>query len=292
MIQIAFLLNLRKFDPFQVGLHGVLYWFNKIKLPKIIPLSTKKPFFIGKVLLAFEELPSTNDYAVQLLAKSKPSEGTVISAGFQAAGKGQIGSRWESEADKNLLFSVVLHPTFLPLSRQFLLNQAVSLSVRDFIASYTTAPVSVKWPNDIFIGHRKVAGLLLQSSISGTLMQSCVVGLGININQTHFPDHLPRATSLSVATGQTYALKGLLTHYCACLEARYLQLRAGRYPQIEADYRSVLYGYGQSVRFRRAEGGLFTGTIVGTAQSGQLLVDSGRGREAFQLKQVSLVELV
>ena len=107
--------------------------------------------------MQFDELDSTNSYAIELLSKNKPSEGTVISAWNQAKGRGQIGSSWESEAGKNLTISLILYPTFLPIKQQFLLNQAISLSIYDFISRFIKNGVSIKWPNDILLNGKKVA---------------------------------------------------------------------------------------------------------------------------------------
>lgn len=95
----------------------------------------KNTLFIGKVIHHFEQLPSTNSFANDLLAKNKPSEGTVISASNQVAGKGQHGSIWETSANQNITLSVILYPTFLLPKHQFWLSQAVALAVRDFVSA-------------------------------------------------------------------------------------------------------------------------------------------------------------
>ncbi|MCG8327803.1 MAG: biotin--[acetyl-CoA-carboxylase] ligase [Chitinophagales bacterium] len=252
----------------------------------------KNTHFIGKVLLAFDTISSTNTYALELLSKSEPKEGTVITASYQTEGRGQIGSKWTSEAGKNMMMSIILYPSFVSLKDQFVLNQACALAVRDTFAAYINHEVYVKWPNDIYIGQYKVAGLLLQSAISGQKLQYCVVGLGANVNQGAFPSEIPNASSLYNITGQKQDLDGLRDTFFHQLELRYFQLKAKQYDLIKADYLRHMYGFGQQGIFERPDGVQFTGTITGINSHGHLLLKHDMGEEAFQLKQISLVSLV
>lgn len=240
----------------------------------------------------FDELQSTNEYAISLLSKSKPIEGTVISAHHQTAGKGQIGSSWLVEAGKNLTLSVVLHPRFLPIPRQFLLNQAVSLAVVDFLRHFITEDtVRLKWPNDVYIGDKKSTGILIQNTLSGTKIQYTVIGLGININQTEFPASLPNPTSLSLATGKKdYALDELRQTLFSCLEGRYLQLKASQWEQLNEDYHKALYKLNVNHLFQSADGHFFKGTITGVTEQGLLKVDTDTGLQTFSLKEITFAK--
>lgn len=249
----------------------------------------KNTLFVGKVLHEFPSLPSTSLYAQELLSKSKPSEGTVISAVHQTAGRGQIGSSWETEAGLNITLSVIFYPRFLPTYRQFSLTQAVALSVRDLIARYTEKPVKVKWPNDIYIGNGKVAGILIQTTLNQKGFRSCIVGVGINVNQESFSPLLPNPTSLYLETGVAQSLPVLREAYCQALEHRYLQLKKGRWPAIGEEYHQHLYRRGERALFERPDGEQFSGTVKGVNASGQLLVLHDDGEEAFHLKQVKMV---
>ena len=150
---------------------------------------------MGQVFEEFEMLPSTNQYAQELLSKSKPVEGTVISAQNQHAGRGQIGSSWEAAPGQNLTLSIILYPQFLAIQHQFQLNQSISLGVRDFIAKYVQKPVKIKWPNDIYVNEKKIGGILIQNTLSGSSIQSTIAGIGINVNQKHFESMLEMKTS-------------------------------------------------------------------------------------------------
>ncbi|MCB0581849.1 MAG: biotin--[acetyl-CoA-carboxylase] ligase [Phaeodactylibacter sp.] len=245
--------------------------------------------FIGKVFHRFPSLPSTNLYAFELLSKSKPSEGTVISAVHQTAGRGQIGSSWESADGQNITLSVILYPSFLLPRRQFALTQAVALSVRDFITRYTEKPVKVKWPNDIYIEDGKAAGILIQTTLSHKGFQNCVVGVGVNVNQQQFSPLIPNPTSLSLAAGRFFDLPPLIEEYCQALERRYLQLKDGHRQALGEEYRRHLYGMGRKKLFERPGGGRFAGEISGVNESGQLLIRHDGEEEAFQLKEVKMV---
>ena len=193
--------------------------------------------FIGKELISLDTVDSTNNYAKGILSKSKPSEGTAIFAHYQMEGRGQYGKTWESERDKNLIFSIILYPNFLPPEKVFLLNQAVSLALRDFVFKYCPSKtISVKWPNDIYCGHQKIAGILIENSISNNRITNSVIGIGVNVNQTSFKNESSNPTSMKLATGVDFDLKNLLQEVFISLEQRYLQLKAGNYTNIEKEY--------------------------------------------------------
>lgn len=247
--------------------------------------------FTGKVLLEFEELPSTNDYASELLAKTKPIEGTVISATYQYAGRGQIGSRWLAAAAENITMSIILYPTFVMARQQFLLSQFCALAIRDTLATYLGSAVSIKWPNDIYVQNRKIAGILIQNTLSGQFLQNSIFGIGININQLNFPPELPHATSLAQLTGQIHDLKAIRDQCFSCFEQRYLQLKQQKTGSIQSDYLEQLLFLGKDGQFENSEGVIFSGTITGTDESGQLLVLTAKGTQAFEPKSIRFLDL-
>lgn len=248
--------------------------------------------FIGKVYHSFDELPSTNDYARDLIAKSKPPEGTAIRAASQSAGRGQFGSRWESAPGQNLTLSVILYPQWLPVQEQFRLNEAVALAVRDAVAEtisgYPVA-VAIKWPNDIYLNEKKTAGILLQNTLSQDRLQASVVGIGLNVNQTLFPPEIPNATSLAQATGQPYALEAVMSRLFEHLERRYLQLKGGRIEALRDDFHQHLWGRGEPRQFATPDGHAFTGVITGVSAEGKLIVETDAGEQRFGLKEIRMV---
>lgn len=253
-------------------------------------MHTKNTLFVGKVLLDFPELDSTNAYALELLSKSKPIEGTVISTFEQTRGRGQIGSSWESEPHKNLSLSILLYPTFLPLREQFALNLAVSLAVRDFATKHVEKSVKVKWPNDIYVGNRKICGILIQNSIGGSSLQSSVVGVGVNVNQTIFSTNAPNATSFALETNREFDLYELIEDLCLFVEQRYLSLKnTTQYESLRLEYLKHLYRFEEWSTFARADDRVFQGKITGISSSGKLLVTHAAGEEAFSIKEIRFV---
>lgn len=252
-------------------------------------MTIKNTLFVGKVFLDLPEISSTNAYAAELISQKKPAEGTVVSTFQQTSGRGQIGSSWESEPNQNIALSVILYPTFLPVREQFVLNLAVSLAVRDFIAKYIEKPVKVKWPNDIYVENRKIVGILIQNTIGQNALQTSIVGIGINVNQTNFHS-APNATSFALETGKSYDLYKLIERLCLSLEQRYVKLKNSTdYQSIREAYLGHLYRFDELAHFRRADGSTFQGKIVDIADSGKLVVASDREREEFAIKEIRFV---
>ncbi len=251
----------------------------------------KNTLFIGKVIRQFEELTSTNAYAMDLITKSKPSEGTVISAYNQVAGKGQHDNKWESMAGLNLTLSIILYPTFLMPKHQFWLSQAIALGARDFVAAILPQKkVCIKWSNDIFVGDKKIGGILIQNSISGTSIMNTVVGLGLNINQPHFEFKGHRAaTSLFLETQTVFNLDELREALFWYIESRYLQLKSNKIHLLQSDYMDVLYQYEQASWYELPNGERFVGVIQGIAQSGELVINREGELLSFGLKEVRFI---
>lgn len=241
--------------------------------------------FIGKVTHYFNELASTNAYATDLLSKSKPSEGTAIVAGYQTAGRGQIGRSWHASPGCNVLASVILYPRWLDARTQFGLSQAAALAVADTVRPY--APAQVKWPNDVYVGDAKVAGILIQNSLSGSRIQWSVVGIGLNVNEADFPPDLPKAASLLQISGHPVPLDAIREELFRHLEQRYLQLKA--HPErLAADYLANLYRHGAWHNYLRTDTGQwFVGKITGIDAAGRLGLLSEDGiHHHFDLKEV------
>lgn len=250
--------------------------------------------FTGKVYLRFDELPSTNDFARELLAKSRPPEGTVIRADTQTAGRGQFGSQWLSAPGENLTLSIILYPNWLRVADQFRLSETSALAVYDTVHRLLPSTVqrlpSIKWPNDIYMGSRKVAGILIQNTLAGACLETSVVGIGLNVNQTDFSSGAPNAASLALASGTNFDLEQVSEVLMECLERRYLQLKSGHSEALRSEYQARLYGLGEEKKFARPDGSVFTGTIQGVEPDGRLAVHiAGGALERFEVKSIQLL---
>jgi len=157
-------------------------------------------------IIRLPETKSTNSYAIELLKQDRPKEGSVVITDHQTHGKGTDTNTWESEKGKNLTFSLILYPA-LGADQQFILNKAISLGIYDFLISILpNHKVSIKWPNDLYIGDKKACGILIQNSVLGNKLEYMVAGIGLNVNQILFTSNAPNPISLKMASGLDYNL--------------------------------------------------------------------------------------
>lgn len=194
----------------------------------------------------YDEVDSTNIRAAELLLKQTLPEGTVIYAGRQVAGAGLGENKWHSEAGMNITASVVLYPDFLPAEEQFKLTMVMSVSICNLLESLDSMlkPL-IKWPNDIYLNHRKVAGMLIKNNISGSSISQTIAGIGLNVNQSKFDFRSPLAISLAMITGRKYDIMELLTKWHAALGQIYFLLQSGRAHEIEKQYLDRFYRLNQ-----------------------------------------------
>jgi BirA family biotin operon repressor/biotin-[acetyl-CoA-carboxylase] ligase len=243
--------------------------------------------FTGQQLIWLPACPSTNTVAQQLQRENRASEGCTVITGHQTAGRGQRGNQWEAAAGENLTLSVVWQPTFLDATRQFLLSQAVALAALDWARRWLGISgensLRVKWPNDLYAGDQKLGGILIENTLSGTKIQYSTVGIGLNVNQRAFG--VSTATSLSLLTGRQYDLAEVAARLLECLEARYLQLRAGQVGQLRNAYLAALYRYRQPHQFL-VDGRPTPGEIVDVDEDGRLAVRLVDGVRHFGLQEI------
>ncbi len=236
-----------------------------------------------------DEVPSTNDYAMELLTKSNPNEGTVISTHKQGAGKGQIGRSWFSDQDQNLSLSLILRPCFVSINDRFYISMMLALAVREFIEEeIQSSDVSIKWPNDIYVGNKKIAGLLIQQSIFKKRISSCVLGIGINANQKTFPEQIPNPISIFQLTQEESDLFILEKKLLEKIEQYYTRLRKGEYNWTKRSYLSYLYKRGELSSFQKEDGSLFVAEIVGVDPSGKLVLKVDDQLEFYAMYEIKM----
>lgn len=192
-----------------------------------------------------ERTNSTNSLLKELLAKGEwPDKEPFLRAGFQTAGRGQTGNGWESEAGKNLLCSILIDISHQPSAfSSFYLNVAVSVAVRRVIQSNlyqrsgltsNSEAVSIKWPNDIYWGDKKLAGILIENAIIGSEIKYSIAGIGLNVNQTEFVSNAPNPISLKQITGKEYDIDALMKNL-------YDEVQRVLKEDVWAEYRAHLY---------------------------------------------------
>ncbi len=191
-----------------------------------------------------EEVDSTNNYLKAWLCREPLEEGTTVVANYQMRGRGQMGNGWSSEKDKNLLYSLLLYPKGIKANEQFILSRIASLAVKEVLDQFT-GDIRIKWPNDIYWGEKKIAGMLIENDLLRGEITRSVVGIGMNVNQRSFPAELPNPVSLWQITGMEYDRIQLLERFLKEFFALYRGLREGvregLYNTIATAYMASLY---------------------------------------------------
>ena len=198
--------------------------------------------------------------------------GDVLRAVNQTGGIGQTGNFWESESGKNLTFSLFLDTHFIRASEVFQINKAVSLAIHDYLLEMSIPDVKIKWPNDVYVADKKIAGMLTHNSFLGDKLENSIVGLGLNMNQLEFKSDAPNPVSLKQITRKDYTLEVELDSLLQFIYLRIIQLAKGDFKQLNVDYLECLYRLNEERRFQDSSG-VFTGTIKGVDSSGRLLVE-------------------
>ena len=237
-------------------------------------------------ILRVAETTSTNSLLRELVIKESLAEGSAVVADFQTAGRGQIGNVWESEAGKNLMFSLVLYPTCIPANRQFLISQIAALSVKEALDLYADH-ITVKWPNDIYWKDKKICGMLIENDLSGHNLYCSIIGIGINLNQAVFRGDAPNPVSLFQIIGKEVDREEVLDRFLSLFYRYYLSLLQEKYEDIRTRYQFALYRR-EGYHAYRDEAGEFEACIHAIESTGHLLLalrDGSIRRYAF--KEVS-----
>lgn len=234
-----------------------------------------------------KETDSTNRW----LADYTPASGedmTVVVADYQTAGKGQGTNTWESEVGKNLPFSILIHPSMVPVARQFLLSEMGAVAIKSVLEKYTDG-ITLKWPNDVYWKDKKLCGTLIQTSIAQHHIKNCIFGIGLNVNQTEFRSDAPNPISLVQILGHELDCEELLLEIVeAFKKAMELVLRAD-YNSIVALYHSALYRSHGFHTYRDADGE-FEGALVEVEDDGHLILRDREGvMRSYAFKEVQFV---
>lgn len=237
-------------------------------------------------IITLEQCESTNALARDA---SRYHHGDIIVAIAQTAGRGQRGNRWESEAGRNLTFSIVLEPKHIGASEQFMLSEAVALAIADTLQQFAIDS-RIKWTNDIYVGDRKICGILIENELLDSHLTRSVVGIGLNVNQTLFSSWIPNPTSMASETGINYNTDEVLKVLAARIEERTAMLddNLGR-GRIENDYHALLYRRDECHRYRLADGRTVEGTIRGVRARGELIVEFDGELHEFLFKQIEFI---
>jgi len=239
-----------------------------------------------------DSVDSTNQYLQDVLRNKEVDEGFVVQALEQKSGRGYGANNWESEKGKNLTFSLLLKPVFIAPEGQFLLTQIVSLAIFDLLQEIipNNEEIRIKWPNDIYIGNKKVAGILIQNFIKGHFIDQSIIGIGLNVNQLQFFTDAPNPVSLIRFTSKILSLTELLDRLLLHLGKYYEQSVSGQFrEEIQRRYLSRLYRFWQTSVFS-VDGQNFQASIKGIGEFGRLILEHKDGHEQlYAFKEIEFV---
>ncbi|MFW5705674.1 MAG: biotin--[acetyl-CoA-carboxylase] ligase [Bacteroidota bacterium] len=241
------------------------------------------------MMYRLHETDSTNFEAERLLATSRPAEGTVILADFQQSGKGLGTNRWESRRSENILMSLILYPDFLPTESQFMLNKVTSLAVAACTKKFLPrAGIRIKWPNDIYAGYGKIAGILIKNTISGIAFQHAIAGIGLNVNQQSFSAEVPNPVSMAGIAGKPFRRGEVIDVLLAEFNRHYQLLKKGDYQLLDRKYLDNLLNYSRPALYN--DGGQnFNGIIRGVDEFGHLRLETDAGMKLYAMKEIKFV---
>ncbi len=239
--------------------------------------------FMGIDIYNIESVGSTNSYAK---VAGVYREGCVVLADVQTGGRGLGSNLWESAGGENVTGSIVLTPTFLSPAESFLVSMAVSVGIMRFLQDFTPC-AKIKWPNDVYVGNYKLAGILIENEFTSCSVVRSIAGIGMNINQRVF-EQAPNPVSLCQIIGQNMNLKRVAHALFSAVYSSYRGLK--KYPnQIVEQYHAHLMGIGQRLLFQD-EVGVFHGTIKNVAHDGKISIEDENGKlRGYYFKEVQFL---
>lgn len=241
---------------------------------------------LGRKILQIERVDSTNNYVANLMNVGKIEHGTVILAEEQTQGKGQRGAQWLSKAGENLIFSIYLDTANLSVREQFSITQFSSLSVVNTLKKWNI-DADVKWPNDIYVSGRKIAGILIENQVKGERLNGTIVGIGLNVNQTEFGELV--TTSVKLEKGMFISIQEVVFSLLEELNSTWELLENGQLEQLNNRYLEKLWLLNQPALFKDSQGE-FTGIITGITENGFLQVIRNGVPKTYDLKEISFVK--
>jgi BirA family biotin operon repressor/biotin-[acetyl-CoA-carboxylase] ligase len=237
-------------------------------------------------IIKLNAIESTNSYLKKLCLESEMDDYTVVTAEYQTSGRGQMGTVWQSEKGKNMMFSMLIKFEDLPISFRFYISMAVSLGVITTLNNEFKANFKIKWPNDIMSDNDKVAGVLIENTFRGNFIGQSIIGIGLNVNQMDFPKSIKNATSLLKTTNQKIDRDILLLKLIKGIQSKMLLVKEKNYSSLKNSYLKALYGYKVTMSFIENNSS-FKGEIIGVAEDGKLeILTKNKTIRKFGLKEI------
>ena len=229
-------------------------------------------------IIHIEETDSTNHWL-----KEHGEGNMVVVADYQTAGRGCGSNSWESERGRNLTFSMLIHPENILAKEQFRITEVVSVAMCRMLQSYIYNKVEIKWPNDIYVGDKKICGILIENRLQGTEIKDSIIGVGLNVNQKEFKSDAPNPVSLYQLTGQETDLEEMLMAFLDCFDSE-LKSKTTCFT-----YREMLFRRGKDSLYR-SKTTCFTARLTDVLPDGRLLLVDQEGRECtYAFKEIQFI---
>lgn len=262
---------------------------------------------LGLPFIELQSVDSTNNYARQQVHAGLAQHGMAFFAHEQVEGKGQRGKIWTTEKDNNIILSIVVDPAPLQLRQQFQLSACLAVAVHEFFSKYAGDQTKIKWPNDLYWQDRKAGGILIENIVIGkdpgignsapvlrekkqgqsNRIWISIIGIGININQTSFPETLRNPVSLKQITGKNFNVTDLAKELCLVADKRFTELTTGGGDSIAAYYLEHLYKRKEKVKLKKGSR-TFEVIIEGISPTGKLITEHAI-REEFDFGEIEWV---
>ena len=238
-------------------------------------------------LIKLDAIDSTNIYVKELIAKGDIKNFTVVTSKHQTNGRGRNNNIWHDEPSKNLNFSLYKEFNSFKIENKFLLNIISSISVFNLLKKYNLKNHSIKWPNDIMSGNKKISGILIENNIRGKLINYSVMGIGINVNQLNFKN-LPKATSLHIETGVTNSPELMAEELQQILKLNF-ELMQENPDKLLDDYNKFLYEKNKTVNYL-TNNKILLGRLIKVNKLGEILIRNNDGViEKFNVDEIKLI---
>ena len=240
-------------------------------------------------IIKLDAIDSTNNYLKKIILNEGIIDYTIVTAKFQTEGKGQLGTKWESEHSKNLICSVYKKNINIKVQDQFVISALVSLALIKTLRKVNLSNIHIKWPNDIMSDNKKICGILIENIVKENYIKDAVIGIGLNVNQTIF-NNLPNATSIKNLIGASCSKDEILKDLVENLEYYFNKLDKSSINSIFEKYEDALFRINKPSTFKNSKGEVFSGYIKGVSRLGKLSVMLEDNLvESYDLKEISIL---
>ncbi len=237
-------------------------------------------------------LDSTNSEALRSFKEC--DDFTVVATKYQTSGRGQRGTNWESESGKNLTFSIILKPDGIRADKQFVIAQIVAIGIKKYLKNRGIA-AKIKWPNDIYVGDKKVCGILIEHFMSGDTLSGSIVGVGLNLNQDKFNSDAPNPVSMKILLNKELELEVELDALVGYIYDIYLPFMTftsnTSLNRLDTEYHNALYRLDEFHKYQETPSGeIIMARITGIDNNACLLLEKEDGTtKRYSFKEVKYI---